>query len=79
MGRYFLRWGDVAEDAYKKLPGTQQRAVDKRMAQLAENPKDGSSYDPTTDRWTTTADSGSIMIVFALHDNTLRITILRLV
>ncbi|WP_019853083.1 type II toxin-antitoxin system RelE family toxin [Actinopolyspora mortivallis] len=78
MARYFVRWVDVAEDAYRKLPRKQQRAVDKRMTQLAENPKDGSGYDTKTDRWTTTADNGNIMIVFLIHDRTLRITILRL-
>ncbi|SDP64081.1 hypothetical protein SAMN04487905_106207 [Actinopolyspora xinjiangensis] len=78
MARYFIRWVDVAEDAYYKLPPKQQKAVDKRMDQIAENPRDGSSYDKSTDRWTTTADNGTIMIVFALHNETLRITILRL-
>ncbi|WP_175496703.1 hypothetical protein [Actinopolyspora alba] len=48
------------------------------MEQIAETPRDDSRYDKKTDRWSTTADNGAILIVFALHDETLRITILRL-
>ncbi|MGJ7905944.1 hypothetical protein SAMN04487904_10594 [Actinopolyspora lacussalsi subsp. righensis] len=78
MARHFIQWSDVPREAYRALPTKQRKAVDKRMEQIAENPRDDSRYDKKTDRWSTTADNGAILIVFALHDETLRITILRL-
>ncbi|SDQ12911.1 hypothetical protein SAMN04489718_0373 [Actinopolyspora saharensis] len=51
---------------------------DQVNARLAREPKSINGYDPRTDRWTTTADDGTILITFVLSDDVLQVKVLRM-
>ncbi|NYH77068.1 hypothetical protein FHR84_000382 [Actinopolyspora biskrensis] len=78
MAKYRVIWSEIADDAYNKLPATRKKKVDQVNARLAQEPKSISGYDPKTDRWTTTADNGLIMITFILSENVLQVNVLRM-
>ena len=80
MADYALGWSDLALDRYIALPAETQQLVDARIAELLETPDGpGSSYDPTVDRWTTTAAAGTVLLVYVFRIGHPRLVILRLV
>ncbi|WP_438387842.1 hypothetical protein [Actinopolyspora saharensis] len=68
----------MQEDAYRKLSSTGKKKVEQVNARLAREPNSISGYDPKTDRWTTTADDGTILITFVLSDDVLQVNVLRM-
>ncbi len=75
-----LGWSGLALDRYIALPAETQQLVDARIAELLETPDGpGSSYDPTVDRWTTTAAAGTVLLVYVFRIGHPRLVILRLV
>ena len=80
MADYALGWSDVALDAYLALSPETRQVVDARIALLLDTPDGpGSSYDPTVDRWTTTAAGGTVLLVYVFRVGRPRLVILRLV
>ncbi len=79
MADYALGWSDLALDRYIALPAETQQLVDARIAELLETPDGpGSSYDPSVDRWTTTAAAGTVLLVYVFRIGYPRLVILRL-
>jgi len=80
MPRYALGWADIALDHYLALPPDVQQLVDARISGLLELPDGpGTSYDPGTDHWTTTAAAGEVLMVYVFQVGLPRLVILRLV
>ena len=80
MARYTLAWADLALDQYLALLPELQRRIDARVAELLDTPDGpGTSYDPGTDHWTTTAAAGEILLVYVFRIGLPRLVILRLV
>ena len=80
MPRYAL-WADIALDHYlAALPPDVQQLVDARISGPLELPDGpGTSYDPGTDHWTTTAAAGEVLMVYVFRVGLPRLVILRLV
>jgi len=68
MSRYGLVWLEIAREHYASLPAAVREQIGLRIEQLLESPRrrPRSSYDESTDQWTTTYGGGAGLIVYAM-------------
>lgn len=70
MPRSRLVWLQIADQQYHDLPGTVRDVLDRRLAQLVENPTadPDAVYNPTSDQWSVPLGEDGFLFYAVVRD-----------
>lgn len=80
MSRYRPVWLEIAEQQYRNLPDDVRVLVDRRLAQLVEDPTadPGAVYNEASDQWSITLGEHGFLF-FAVVQDPYTVIVLRLI
>jgi len=78
MPEFGIKWLEIARRQYDEFSPEVRKMVDLTITQLLEDPETGSSYDKSSDQWTTDFGNGVGLITYAVVHQQLQVIVLRL-